>query len=1077
MSSEFESELRVKRVSVRKRSRDGKSSCLTPVKKKTCSPSHSCEAAMYKVQLHHHDTEWREKNETTELAPDMQDKECHSDDDLFGDYDSLANESSFLAKLDDVEHNFAPACSSPYLETVKHGYANNGNTVAEMRNLEAHSDGKHKVKCPATEDFTVLKTVNCRDDTKSCHVGNADSILISDLMDNFSDDLPSSQLMLQQENKTVTKQTSSEQSGPLNPFRGEMSSVKEDEDLIRHSLNSVTHLAEPVLNRRRSLKDHLKSTMTGYARAQSPQVSRAKQQKDAVVTKEINLAVKTIESTSDVDLGPFFGLPSKVKELFQKHRGIKELYEWQRTCLTLESVQQRKNLIYSLPTSGGKTLVAEILILRELLCRKKDALFILPYVAIVQEKVRGLASFGLELDFIIEEYAGSKGKYPPIKRRLKNSLFIATIEKGHSLVNSLIEANRLENVGLIVVDELHMLGEGSRGAILEITLAKVLFASKTTQIIGMSATLNNVGDLQKFLKAENYSSDFRPVQLKEYVKLSDCIYEVDCKEEDCFKFSRPLSFKYSSNMKKMDPDHLIALVTEVIPMHSCLMFCPTKKNCENVAGMICKYLNKCFIQHREKEKTDLLDEIRSAGNGSICSVLKQTIPFGIAYHHSGLTNDERKLIEEAYSAGVLCLLTCTSTLAAGVNLPARRVILRSPYVATEFLKRNQYKQMVGRAGRAGIDTSGESILILQEKDKLLAKALVSRPLENCYSNLMHDNRKGLQSLILSLIGLNISRTPADIHEFVSCTLFSVQQEHLSSEKNLWDITMETVSFLTEKGLIMSTAGSHGDTVLEVTKLGRATYKGSIDLRYCDVLYSDLKRGLGGLVLDSILHLIYLVTPYDMVAHCKPDWMIYFRQFTQLTAVEQNMASMVGVPESYIVKKASGQSLKKGVDSLTVNRFYLAFVLFALLKETNVWVVADKFNLARGFVQSLLGSSSAFCSCVVHFTEELEEFWAYRALFIELTKRLTYCVKAELIPLMEVAGILEARAKQLYGAGYKTLAHLANADPNVLTKTIQNMSKRQANQMVASAKMLLTEKAEALQEEVDELLTFPSDLPS
>ncbi|MBN3283243.1 HELQ Helicase, partial [Polyodon spathula] len=931
--------------------------------------------------------------------------QCHSDDDLFGDYDSLANESSFLAKLDDVEHNFAPACS-----------------------------------------------INCRDDTKPCHVGNTDSILISDLMDDFFDDLPSSQRILQQENETVTKQTSSEQSGPLNPFRGETFSVKEDEDLTGHSLNSVTHLAEPALNRRRSLKDHLKSTMTGNARAQSPQVFRAKQQKDAVVTKEINLAVKTVESTSDVDLGPFFGLPSKVKELIQKHRGIKDLYEWQRTCLTLESVQQRKNLIYSLPTSGGKTLVAEMLILRELLCRKKDALFILPYVAIVQEKVRGLASFGLELDFIIEEYAGSKGKYPPIKRRLKNSLFIATIEKGHSLVNSLIEANRLESVGLIVVDELHMLGEGSRGAILEITLAKVLFVSKTTQIIGMSATLNNVGDLQKFLKAENYSSDFRPVQLKEYVKLSDCIYEVDCKEEDCFKFSRPLSFKYSSNMKKMDPDHLIALVTEVIPMHSCLMFCPTKKNCENVAGMICKYLNKCFIQHREKEKTDLLDEIRSAGNGSICSVLKRTIPFGIAYHHSGLTNDERKLIEEAYSAGVLCLLTCTSTLAAGVNLPARRVILRSPYVATEFLKRNQYKQMVGRAGRAGIDTSGESILIIQEKDKLLAKALVSKPLENCYSNLIHDNRKGLQSLILSLIGLNISRTPAGIHEFLSCTLFSVQQEHLSSEKSLWDLTMEAVSFLTEKGLIMSTAGSHGDAVLEVTKLGRATYKGSIDLPYCDVLYSDLKRGLEGLVLDSILHLVYLVTPYDMVAHCKPDWMIYFRQFTQLTAVEQNIASMVGVPESYIAKKASGQSLKKGVDSLAVNRFYLSFVLLALLKETNVWVVADKFNLARGFVQSLLASSSAFCSCVVHFTEELEEFWAYRALFIELTKRLTYCVKAELIPLMEVAGILEARAKQLYVAGYKTLAHLANADPNLLTKTIQNMSKRQANQIVASAKV-------------------------
>ncbi|KAK7131260.1 hypothetical protein R3I94_016408 [Phoxinus phoxinus] len=943
---------------------------------------------------------------------------CSDNEDLFEGYDSIVCDGSFLAKLEDVE----------------------------------------------------LQMRQCRDQQTPnlCEDYLSDSILAEDFRDSPLRALPSSQLEFQ---KAVTTPHKS-------PPRCAHNTSTPDLIYPRPAVNHADlNVNKPPSKARRSMKDHLKKVMIDNA-ATSSTVSKTVQKKEAVMTEEMSFAMQAMESISaEGDLGPFFGLPSKVKDLILRFKGIQDLYEWQKTCLSLDSLQKRRNLIYSLPTSGGKTLVAEILIFKELLCRKKDALLILPYISLVQEKVRGLAGFGIELDFMVEEYAGSKGKFPPVKRRNKNSLYITTIEKGHSLVNSLIENDRLDNIGLVVVDELHMLGDGSRGAILEMTLSKILYMSKSTQIIGMSATLGNVGDLQTFLNAENYANDFRPVELKEYVKVKDSIYEVDPKEETCFSFSRLLDFKYSSGMQKMDPDHIIALATEVIPQLSCLIFCATKKNCENLAGMICKYLNKEFLKHKQAEKATLLGELKSSGNGSLCPVLKKTVPFGLAYHHSGLTSDERKLVEEAYSSGVLCLLTCTSTLAAGINLPARRVILRSPYVAAEFLKRSQYKQMVGRAGRAGIDAMGESILILQDKDINMAKQLLSAPMEKCYSNLLHDGGRGLLSLVLSLIGLKITTTVEQVRDFMKGTLLSVQEAQVSPERSLWDLTVESIETLKQKSLIEASADVHNETILQITRLGRATFKGSVDLNYCDLLYRDLSKGLEGLLLNSFLHLVYLVTPYDMVHQCKPDWMIYYRQFTNLSAAEQKMATAVGVPESFVARKAAGQSVRKSMDIVVVNRLYLALVLYSLLKETNLWNVSDRYQLTRGFVQTLLSSASAFGSSVLHFTEELEEFWAYKSLLIELTRRLTYCVQAELIPLMEVAGVMEHRAKQLYNAGYKTLAHLANADPQILVQTIENLFKRQASQIIASAKMLIKEKAEALQEEVDDLLMLPSDLPS
>lgn len=400
-------------------------------------------------------------------------------------------------------------------------------------------------------------------------------------------------------------------------------------------------------------------------------------------------------------------------------------------------------------------------------------------------------------------------------------------------------------------------------------------------------------------------------------------------------------------------------------------------------------------------------------------------------------------------------------------------------MANTFLKRNQYKQMIGRAGRAGIDTAGESILLLQEKDKQQVLELIHGRLEDCHSRLGEEVTKGMQSLFLSLIGLKIAASLGDIYQFMNGTLFGVQQKTLLKEKSLWEITVDALEHLTEKGLLQK--DSHGDKEglqchFRITKLGQASFKGAIDLAYCDTLYRDLKKGLEGLVLESLLHLVYLTTPYDLAAQLEPDWMVYFRQFSQLSPAEQNVAALLGISESFIGKKASGQAIRKKVDKNVVNRLYLSFVLYSLLRETNVWSVSEKFNMPRGYVQNLLTGAASFSSCVLHFCEELEELWVYKALLVELTKKLTYCVKAELIPLMEVTGVLEGRAKQLYSAGYTSVMHLANANPEVLVTTIDHLSRRQAKQIVSAAKMLLHEKAEALQEEAEELLRLPADLP-
>jgi DNA polymerase theta len=248
-----------------------------------------------------------------------------------------------------------------------------------------------------------------------------------------------------------------------------------------------------------------------------------------------------------------------------KTKKITHFYDWQLDCLDIQ-LKKSGNLLYSLPTSSGKTLVAEVMLLRCLTNQKKKALFILPFVALIHEKAKALRDFGRDLNFPVEEYCATQGLLPPPPNA---QLAIATPEKANSYVNGLFEENRISELGLVVVDEFHMVGEAGRGATLEVLLAKLLSWGKV-QIVAMSATIANLEDLRRWLGADVFQADFRPVPLQEHVVFDGKIYLKNQQQE--FNVIRELTPKVEATSK-----FPVQLIRDVLPVNSVIIFMATKK--------------------------------------------------------------------------------------------------------------------------------------------------------------------------------------------------------------------------------------------------------------------------------------------------------------------------------------------------------------------------------------------------------------------------------------------------------------------------------------------------------------------
>ncbi|KAJ8931770.1 hypothetical protein NQ314_015302 [Rhamnusium bicolor] len=571
-----------------------------------------------------------------------------------------------------------------------------------------------------------------------------------------------------------------------------------------------------------------------------------------------------------------------------------------------------------------------------------------------------------------------------------------------------------------------------------------------------------------------------------------------------------VNYKYSESLLKLDPDMLGGLVMDVVPKGSCLVFCASKKNCENVVNLLCKLCKPELKNYKSTEKKQLIHALKDEA-GDLCHTLKVSVQYGIAYHHSGLTSDERRIIEEGFRTGIIYVICCTSTLAAGVNLPARRVILRSPYIGKDFINLSRYKQMVGRAGRAGLGEAGDSILITQPQDLPKVKKLLMSPMNQALSGMHSIEGRGLRHLLLSCISLGIANTRVQLQAVASETLLAVQSTILEVDikkltdkiiKNLFklgalqescgkkineegssamcDVSVKMDVSTTNNTPVTDTVGSSSkkkqrktvvltnSTRLVVSELGCATIKGGLSLSRAHLLYEDLYQAQSSLVLQGHLHLLYLVTPYETADQIKPNMQVYYEVFTQLQPNELKVAKILGLNESVAVKMLSNLPIKN-VPERVINRFYVTLMLYDLWNEMPVFEVSEKYQISRGIVQNLMTISATFASNVVNFCEQLEEFWAYAHLLKGMGQRLSHCCVKELAPLMELPAVKQSRAKQLFNAGYKTLQSIAKANANDLVESIEFMSRRVANQLIAASKMLLLERVENLREEAEDVL--------
>jgi len=694
-------------------------------------------------------------------------------------------------------------------------------------------------------------------------------------------------------------------------------------------------------------------------------------------------------------------LPQKIiKHL--KRIGYNSLYPPQEEAIK-KGVLEGKNIILSTPTASGKTLIAILTFLKRLNEDKNGKyIYLVPLKALANEKYEEFKKhLNIEIKGRKPRIAIATGDYDTPGEELKNAdVIIATNEKMDSLLRHM--PSWISKIKVMVVDEGHLIGIHDRGPILESLISRLKTDYPHIQIIVLSATITNSIDYSKWINGEVVKMNWRPVPLKEGV-----LYDHITILSDYTEYEIP---KYVGDPIIDKTIHTLREGGQVI------IFTRTrneaKRKAKRLGYYISKYFNEIYTGREKEELIRLKRYILERGEKTkLSETLAQIVEKGVAFHHAGLNPTHRILLENAFRNGYLKILTATPTLAAGVNLPSRVVIItytsrRGFGGYQEDISVFEYKQMAGRAGRPQYDEYGEALIYSRHEnlvDIIIDNYILNEP-EPIYSHLLEDEYPDIFILSIATALRNIDDSRID--RYIKNTLTYLQ----NNEKNISRIISRSLKRLIE-GELISFHEIRGRIYYKPTVLGtRASelYIFPSTAIYLWKISSENKS------LPTILLLYHICNTKDM-----PKLSLRKRDYKQIL----NEINRLGVGDEYVASLNNTLYLDIYEDELAI--WKTALVLHDWILEKSEEEILEKWGVEPGDLYVLYSTGE----WLAYSAKEISLIRKNRQLakeYNKLTYRLKYGVKEELIPLVLIPGIGRRRARILYNHGFKNILDLRKA---------------------------------------------------